>query len=231
MRGMRTAVAAPSVFVPLAPICFLALTSCAQASVNRTAADVLYSVILAGTSPSSRPAPAPRPRGGTSTSTGSRASAPRVIATAEDYIGVPYKWGGTSPNTGFDCSGYVQYVYAKQGVRLPRTSREQAGAGERVTARVASLRQGDLLLFAEKSTVSHVAIYAGGGRIIHSSSSGGGVRYDELSTRRGQWFVAHMVAARRLTADGRSLVQALDLLTRPGLPFDPPDHAPPVPHD
>lgn len=229
---MRTAVASPSVFVPLAPICFLALTSCAQASVNRTAADVLYSVILSGTAASSRPVPSPRPRGGSSTSTTrTKASAPRVIATAEDYIGVPYKWGGTSPNTGFDCSGYVQYVYAKQGVRLPRTSREQAGAGQQIAARVATLRQGDLMLFAEKSTISHVAIYAGGGRIIHSSSSGGGVRYDELSTRRGQWFVEHMVAARRLTADGRSLVQALDLLTRPGLPFDPPDHAPQVPHD
>ena len=232
MRGMRTA-AAPSAFVPLAPICFLALTSCAQASVNRTAADVLYSVILAGASASSRPAPSPRPApGGTSTSAPrSTASAPRVLATAEDYIGVPYKWGGTSPNTGFDCSGYVQYVYAKQGVRLPRTSREQAGAGQKVSARVTSLRQGDLMLFAEKGTISHIAIYAGGGRIIHSSSSGGGVRYDDLGTRRGQWFAQHMVAARRLTADGRSLVQALDLLSRPNMPFDPPDHAPRIPHD
>lgn len=231
MGGMRTA-AAPSAFVPLAPICFLALTSCAQASVNRTAADVLYSVILSGAPASSRPAPAPRPGGGTSRSTPkATASAPRVLATADDYIGVPYKWGGTSPSTGFDCSGYVQYVYGKQGVRLPRTSREQAGAGQKVAARVAALRQGDLMLFAERSTISHVAIYAGGGRIIHSSSSGGGVRYDELSTRRGQWFVEHMVAARRLTADGRSLVQALDLLSRPGMPLDPPDHAPRVPHD
>jgi cell wall-associated NlpC family hydrolase len=208
---MRTDTASASL-TPLAPICLLAFTSCAGGMPSRTAVDVVSSVVLAGGPSTSRPASAP--------------AAPRVIRTAEDYIGVPYKWGGTSPRTGFDCSGYVRYVYAQQGVQLPRTSREQAGAGQPVAVRISSLRQGDLMLFAERQTISHVAIYAGGGRIIHSSSSGGGVRYDDLATRRGQWFTQHMVAARRLAMGGRSLVQALELLSKPDMPLDPPDHAP-----
>lgn len=181
----------------------------------RSAHDVLSSVVLAG---------GPRP---SSPSASTAPSARRVLGSAEEHLGVPYKWGGTSPSTGFDCSGYVRYVFAEQGVRLPRTSREQAAAGERVMPRLSSLRQGDLMLFAEQGgRISHVAIYAGGGRIIHSSSSGRGVRYDDLDTKRGKWFATHMVSARRLVTDGRSLVQALDLLARPGLPFDPPDNAP-----
>jgi hypothetical protein len=211
MRTTSLAVASP-----FAPLCFLVVTGCAQGSMNRSAGEILASVVLAGgpTLPRSTPSSAP--------------AATRVIGTAEQYLGVPYRWGGSTPQGGFDCSGYVQYVYGRQGVKLPRTSREQAHAGDRVSPSVASLRQGDLVLFAEPaSRISHVAIYAGGRRIIHSSSSGGGVRYDDLNTRRGQWFVQHMVAARRLAVDGRSLVQSLELLSKPNMPFDPPDSAPP----
>ena len=201
----------------LPPVCLLALMGCTQSQISRSASDVLGSVILAGGPVStSRPAPAPAP------------AARKVLGTAEQYLGVPYRWGGSTPAEGFDCSGYVRYVYGKQGVRLPRTSREQVKAGVAVTARISSLRAGDLMMFAEpKKSISHVAIYAGNGRIIHSSSSGGGVRYDVLDTRRGRWFVQHMVAARRLVVDGRSLVQALELISQPNLPFDPPDGAPP----
>jgi len=144
-----------------------------------------------------------------STSTSTRTSA-RVIPTAEHYLGTPYKWGGTSPVTGFDCSGFVQYVFARNSVKLPRTSRQQAKIGTAMPRSFTRLAPGDLVMFAERGQpISHVAIYAGHNRIIHATSSGGEVRYDDLGTRRGQWFVDHVVAARRVTPDGRGLM--LDL--------------------
>jgi len=158
-------------------------------------------------------------------------SAARVLPTAERYLGVPYRWGGTSPKTGFDCSGFVQYVFARHGTRLPRTSREQASSGQRLRAVWSALRPGDLVMFAEPGRrISHVAIYAGRRRIIHATSSGGSVRYDALDTKRGKWFTRRLVAARRVSPRGASLVS--DLLARqshesvPLLRLDPPDHAP-----
>jgi cell wall-associated NlpC family hydrolase len=179
------------------------------------------------------PPTAPRPsRPGriywpTSTTSASGA-ARRVVPAAERYIGVPYRYGGTSPESGFDCSGFVQYAYGQQGVDLPRTSRQMAGVGVPVEPSTRSLAVGDLMLFEQGGRISHVAIYAGNHRFIHSSSSGRGVRYDDLGTRRGRWFADHMVAARRVTGDGRILLNAF----AGGSPiasdrFDPPDSAPP----
>ena len=176
--------------------------------------------------------PAPRPSSRTtwpvSTSSSASGAARRVISTGEQYIGTPYRYGGTSPRTGFDCSGFVQYVYRIQGVDLPRTSRQMAGVGLAVEPSVRSLAVGDLMLFAQGGTISHVAIYAGNGRFIHSSSSGHGVRYDDLGSRRGQWFANHMVAARRVAGDGRILANAFAGIGIPAFDhFDPPDSAPP----
>ena len=134
-------------------------------------------------------------------------SGARVIPTAERYLGTPYRWGGTSPVTGFDCSGFVQYVFARNAVKLPRTSRQQAKVGSAMPRSFSSLAPGDLVMFAERGRpISHVAIYAGHNRIIHATSSGGEVRYDDLGTSRGKWFVQHLAAARRVTPDGRGLI-------------------------
>jgi hypothetical protein len=173
----------------------------------------------------------PSRRGGiywpTST-TPANGAARRVVPSAERYIGVPYRYGGSTPESGFDCSGFVQYVYGQQGVDLPRTSRQMAGVGLPVEPSTRSLVVGDLMLFAQGGRISHVAIYAGNGRFIHSSSSGNGVRYDDLDTRRGRWFADHMVAARRVSGDSRILGNAFaggSSITFDR--FDPPDSAPP----
>jgi cell wall-associated NlpC family hydrolase len=159
------------------------------------------------------------------------ASAGRVLKTADRYLGVPYRWGGTSPRTGFDCSGFVQYAYAREGVDLPRTSRQQAAAGARRATRWDAAGPGDLVMFAEPGeAISHVAFYAGRGRILHASSSGGGVRYDDLDTRRGRWYRERLVAVRRVS--GRGPAVARGLLARLGLadaPLDAPDLAPAPP--
>ena len=168
--------------------------------------------------PSRTPAP---------TTTGTAAPT-RVLRLADDYLGVKYRWGGTSPRTGFDCSGYVQYVYDREGVRLPRTSRQQAVAGTRRPTRWDAAGPGDLVMFANPGeAISHVAFYAGNGRILHSSSSGGGVRYDDLDTKRGRWYRERLVAVRRVSNSGpaiaRGLLQELGLAN---VPLDPPDGAP-----
>ena len=169
---------------------------------------------------------AARRRGSTVSRGGSSRAGAMVVSSGEQFIGVPYKWGGSTPS-GFDCSGFVQYVYRDHGVALPRTSRQMAHAGAPVPADVSWLREGDLMLFASNgSRIDHVAIYAGDNRIIHSSSSGNGVRYDDLGSNRGRWYVTHMVAARRVTEDGRSLVNALVTGRIPFDFFDPPDGAP-----
>lgn len=155
--------------------------------------------------------------------------AERVLRSAGDLVGVRYAYGGDTPESGFDAAGFVRWVYRPQGIRLPRTARAMARVGEDVSLRVGSLRPGDLLFFADDgSTINHVAIYAGHDRIIHSSASGGGVRYDALGEgARGRWFADHLVAARRVIGAGGDERDDGWRGDRPDdVDLDPPDHAP-----
>ncbi|HEX2187441.1 MAG TPA: C40 family peptidase, partial [Longimicrobiaceae bacterium] len=125
-----------------------------------------------------------------------------AIGTGESYLGVPYKWGGNTPQEGFDCSGFLRYVYRAHGVELPRVTRDQAQVGEPVPTRIEELRPGDLMFFAENGTyIDHAAMYVGEGRILHSSASGRGVRYDDLYSQRGEYYRTHFVAARRVLTE------------------------------
>lgn len=127
------------------------------------------------------------------------ASAARVLATADRYVGTRYRYGGETPAAGFDCSGFVQYVFGRNGVDLPRTSRQQATAGRALPARVDSLKPGDLMLFSSKGgRIDHVAIYVGNNRMLHSSAGAGKVVNDDLTTARGKWYLARHVASRRV---------------------------------
>ena len=99
----------------------------------------------------------------------------RLVETALPFVGTPYVFGGTSPVTGFDCSGFVQYVFGKWGVRLPRTAEQQFQAGEPVG--FLELQPGDLIFRANtyKHGISHVGIYIGNGKWVHAASRKQGV--------------------------------------------------------
>ena len=102
-----------------------------------------------------------------------------MVADALKQIGVPYHWGGTSPATGFDCSGLVQYVAGLAGISLPRTSSAQFQVGVPVPA--SALMPGDLLFFDTYGWATHVAIYIGGGQFVDAPDSGQQVHIQSLS--------------------------------------------------
>jgi len=123
-----------------------------------------------------------------------------AVSYAKRLVGVPYRYGGSTPRSGFDCSGLVSFVYRHFGITLPRTSYGQFGTGRSVAR--AALRPGDLVFF---DGVGHVGMYVGGGRFIHSPSSGKRVQVSSLSE---SWYRSRYVGARRLVAAPTRVVAA-----------------------
>ena len=115
-----------------------------------------------------------------------------IVATARKYLGYKYVYGGSSPSTGFDCSGFTSYVFKQHGISLNRTAAGQYSNGVAVSR--SNLQPGDLVMFG-KSGINHVAIYIGGGQIIHASTPSTGVRIDSLSTG---YYNNNYVGARRI---------------------------------
>ena len=117
-----------------------------------------------------------------------------VLQRALALLGTPYRWGGTSPDNGFDCSGLVGYVFRNAlGIELPRVSREMAKSGQLVSDRTA-LAEGDLVFFGRRGRVDHVGIYLGEGRFVHAPSTGKDVMVSSLDT--GYWGNKFMSARR-----------------------------------
>jgi cell wall-associated NlpC family hydrolase len=123
-----------------------------------------------------------------------------VVATATDAMGRPYRYGGTGEGGGgFDCSGLIQYAYGQHGVTLPRTSAEQAREGRAVGKNPSRLLPGDLLTFSNRGgPVTHVGLYVGNGRFIHSATRGVQVSVLSVDDPYGRWWWKRWVGVRRI---------------------------------
>jgi len=119
-----------------------------------------------------------------------------VADLAQQYVGSPYRWGGTSP-AGFDCTGFVMWVYGQFGVSMPHNEAGQLSSGERVDAN--DLRPGDVLVFANtyRRGLSHVGIYLGDGRFVHAVDEAHGV---QVSTLWDSYWAPRFVGASRALA-------------------------------
>ena len=121
-----------------------------------------------------------------------------VLQRAFALLGTPYRWGGSSPDGGFDCSGLVGYVFRSIGIDLPRVSRAMANEGVAITDRTA-LAEGDLVFFGRRGRVDHVGIYVGEGKFLHAPRTGRDVTVSSLTS--GYWAQKYM-EARRVAVGG-----------------------------
>ena len=131
-----------------------------------------------------------------------------LLDTAEVALGTPYRSGGTSLGSGFDCSGFVQWAYKSLGIDLPRTAREQARFGEPVSRD--ELREGDVVAFRHPRRGYHTGIYVGDGKFIHSPRQRSSVKIVSLDN---SYFKPIFIGARRLPVpDNQMLVEAMTRL-------------------
>ncbi|MEZ5566358.1 MAG: C40 family peptidase [Gammaproteobacteria bacterium] len=120
----------------------------------------------------------------------------QAVFTAMQMVGVPYKWGGATPQ-GFDCSGLVQFAFASAGMHLPRTAAAQLKAVTPLT--LENARAGDLLFFKNGNRTSHVAIYLGDGRFVHAPNTGNQVSIDSFGST---YWRTHFARAGRVQSGG-----------------------------
>ena len=116
-----------------------------------------------------------------SNNTSSSSVGSKIASYAQQFVGNPYVWGGTSLTKGADCSGFTQSVFKKFGYSIPRTSSQQAKAGTKVS--VSNIKPGDLVFYAKGGRVNHVAIYIGNGKVVHASNPKSGIKISKYNYR------------------------------------------------
>lgn len=118
-------------------------------------------------------------------SNGSSATGSRIVSYAQQFVGNPYRYGGNSLTSGIDCSGFTQQIMAKFGYSISRTSSSQSGDGRAVST--SNLRAGDLVFYGDGGSIDHVALYIGGGQVVHASNSApyprGGIKISNVNYR------------------------------------------------
>lgn len=128
---------------------------------------------------------AARSKSVSTTSSGSSATGSRIVSYAQQFVGNPYRYGGNSLTSGIDCSGFTQQIMAKFGYSISRTSSSQSGDGRAVST--SNLRAGDLVFYGDGGSIDHVALYIGGGQVVHASNSApyprGGIKISNVNYR------------------------------------------------
>ena len=123
----------------------------------------------------------------------SRGAGERVAEEALAMLGKPYRYGGASPLTGFDCSGLVWYSFLQTGISVPRTSTDQYRAARKIA--LADALEGDILFFEDEDKLSHIGIYVGGGRFVHAPATGRTVSIADLDNA---YYQRHLIGVGRL---------------------------------
>ena len=135
-----------------------------------------------------------------------------IVVLARQQIGTKYRFGGTTPKGGFDCSGFVRYILGALQISLPRTAQQQAAVGATVPKDTTSLQPGDLLTFGRGNKVTHIGIYVGHGSYVHASPKAGRVIETSLS-RTTSPLVKIWRGGRRLLADATGVTDSLPTRT------------------
>ncbi len=156
------------------------------------AAAVLAACALVGAC-ASAPERAGRPVGRASSTAAPAVTGVRIADLALELVGTPYRYGGEDPASGFDCSGLVYYTYRKNGVHVPRTSRQLFKAARKIA--LDDALRGDLVFFQDQAKLSHVGIYLGNGRFVHAPSSGSTVSVADVGV---EYYQQHLVAVGRV---------------------------------